>query len=545
MPSAGGPLNPRRASDTGRRIGAAVLGVVAACGIAAAAATTRVTYLAGGTVYVEAGKLEGLREGDTLRVIRDGVGIAGLRVTYLSSHRASCDTFAVVQAPRVGDDVRFEPHAPLPVARAGADSSGAAAASGDSPAAATAAVDTTRSRRGPRPYRGRVGLRYLSIQSSNGAGSVRQPALDLRFDGTGIAGILDLAADARSRRTSWIRSDGSVQNDGQARVYRLALGLHDEAGRYRITLGRQTSPALAAVSLFDGALLESAGQRWSAGLFSGTQPEPADLGLSTDILEYGGFAGLHSPPRATRRWRMDLGAVSSYAGGQPNRDFAFAQASLQDPRLSLSGTQEVDFNRGWKIALGEPSWSATSTFLLARVQVVEPFAVRGGFDNRRNVRLYRDRLTPETDFDDRYRQGAWGGASLELIRHLRFDGDYRVRGGADASHTWSGSMEAFRLGPVHALVRGRYSIYRSDPTESQLLTLSFGLDPIPGTHVETSGGTRTTTDRASGIEERIEWQSVDFDLALARRWYVNGSYERDQGGVDRTTQAYTGLSWRF
>ena len=34
----------------------------------------------------------------------------------------------------------------------------------------------------------------------------------------------------------------------------------------------------------------------------------------------------------------------------------------------------------------------------------------GGFDSRRSIRLYRDFVSPVTEFDDRYRRGSWIGA---------------------------------------------------------------------------------------------------------------------------------------
>ena len=36
-------------------------------------------------------------------------------------------------------------------------------------------------------------------------------------------------------------------------------------------------------------------------------------------------------------------------------------------------------------------------------------SLNAGWDSRRNVRLYRDLVSPATDFDDTYRQGYWGG----------------------------------------------------------------------------------------------------------------------------------------
>jgi hypothetical protein len=536
------------------RLVLAVLALALSPGLAPAA-ETKVSYLAGGSVYLEAGRLDGLGEGDTLTVLRDGVAIARLRVTYLSSRRASCDTLAVSLLPKIGDRVRF-----IARAAARADSLGAVAtrdslAAGDTAsgpggkassrlmAADSGAVVVRR----PPPLRGRIGAQYLSTSGTAGT-TFSQPALDLRIDGTNVAGTqVDLAADVRGRRSSWTGAGGQTSTDRQARVYRSTLSMHDASGRRRLTVGRQSAAALSPVSLFDGALAEIGGERWSAGAFSGAQPWPATLQPSRAIVEYGGFMGLRRRDGARRRWQVDLGGVSSYQLGQPNRDFIFTQGLYQDSRFTVSGTQEADIARGWKRALGEPSFALTSSFATARLQVTRRLAWRAGFDNRRNVRLYRDRLTPESDFDDRYRIGAWSGASLDAWRHLRLDGDYRTRGGAprDRSHTWSGSAEAYRVGPWNPRMRMRISQYRSDATTSDLVSLGLALEPWGGVRVEATGGTRSTTDVASGLDERVRWQDVDLDVALLRRWYLNGSWEQDRGGLESTRQGSVGLSWRF
>jgi hypothetical protein len=196
--------------------------------------------------------------------------------------------------------------------------------------------------------------------------------------------------------------------------------------------------------------------------------------------------------------------------------------------------------------VGQPPLSPTNTFLLSRFQITPTFSLRAGFDNRRNVRLYRDRFTPETEFDDRYRMGAWGGAGLDVAHHLRLDGDYRRHDGSSGpSDTWSGGLELYQLGPMHGLVRGRASRFQSPSSTSDLLSLALGFDPMVGSHLEASGGSRTTRDQLVGIEERVLWEGADLDVALGLRWYLVASYERDHSDLETLEQLQAGLSWRF
>lgn len=525
-----------------RRAGAAAILAIAAAGAgtpgavpaaradaAVETAFTRVRYLSGGSVYLEVGRLDGLAEGDTLQVIRGGQVIARLRAVFLASHRAACDTLAVVVAPRIGDPVRYaaRPIAAAPDPAEPADS-------------AVAAAVPPRARRSVPPIRGRIGARWLTLRG--GPANLSQPSLDLRLDGTGLgAAHLDVGADVRARRST--RGD---ETEDLTRVYRLSASLHDRNGRVRLTAGRQLSAQLASVSLFDGAMVEVGGARWSLGAFSGTQPEPVRMGFSGDILEHGGFLLLRTGPGAARSASVVLGGVHSTAAGGVNRSFGFAQAWYRDPRLSAWLTQEVDVNPAWKRALGDAAIQPTNTYSTARWEVVRGVILQGGWDGRRNVRLWRDRETPETQFDDRTRQGTWGGVVLEPARLVRLSADARgsrVLGGTNAA-SWSTGIESMRRLPAGGRARLRVSRYDDDLTRTELVAGSLGLDPVGAVHLEVGSGVRRTRAPAGGAEDRTSWTSADLDVVAGRRLLVNVSVEREEG-IDRVFQTWAGLSVRF
>ncbi len=495
-------------------------------------ATTKLSYLAGGSAYVDVGTADGLLPGDTLTVLRNGGAIAGLRVAFASTKRAACDTVWTRGAIAIGDDVRYAPHpAPAPPAPVVVDSTKHAAAR--KPAGQRARL------------RGRIGGHWLSVSTANGM--FKEPGVDLRLDGYDQAsGHVDLSLDLRSRRSSRSFSGLPVEVDELARVYRASMTVRSRNSHHQLTVGRQISPTLASISLFDGVLMQTGNDRHSFGAFSGTQPDPVRYSFSGDILESGLFAEWHQAPAAVRRWQVTLGGVTSQQAGQTNRDFLFTQANWVSRAVMTSFAQEIDYNRGWKRALGEPMLSPTSTFAMTRILATPWLAFTSGYDNRRSVRLYRDRLTPETQFDDAYRQGTWVGSDLELLQRIRLSGELRGTAAADHSHAWSTNAEINRLSRMHVALRGRMSRYQGQTVLSRLASGSVGLDPIPLSHLELSGGVRRTLVQPSTHEDSERWQSIDLDLSLGRRWYLNGGLERDYGGVaGETRQAQGGVSWRF
>ena len=61
-----------------------------------------------------------------------------------------------------------------------------------------------------------------------------------------------------------------------------------------------------------------------------------------------------------------------------------------------------------------------------------------------------------------------------------------------------------------------------------------------------AGGVRGTRIAPKTTFDNQNWESVDLDVTLGRRWYMNGGYERDYGGSSGSTeQVQGGLSWRF
>jgi hypothetical protein len=489
--------------------------------------------LTGASIYIGAGRADGLIEGQTVSVIRRDSIAATLRVAFLSSRQAACERIQGTADVVVGDLVRYLPATP--------------ATTGPTAGVATRTRTTRRRLSGPGIH-GRIGARYLVAQESPGGGGFNQPSVDLRFDGLGVAGTpLGLAVDVRTRRTTSSRSDGTSTVDGHTRLYQAALFWNQPGSGFRLAVGRQYLTAVTSVSLFDGGLIEVGGSHLTIGAFGGTEPTPANLGYSREVQDFGGYFQLHNARGSGSPWSVTTGGVGSYSSGKANREFAFLQTSVSTRALSIYGLQEVDYYRPWKVQQGEPAISPTSTYLSTSLRPVRWLALNVAYDNRRSVRLYRDAVDPATSFDDAYRKGVWSGISL-IGRRVRLSGDVRFSdGGSSGSATaYTGTFGLDRMTPLRLSFTGRATQYRNATLNGKILTGRLGADPWQSVHVDVNGGLRNEhVPLADPSHRNISWYGLDLDVSIARAWYLSLSGLRERAPDITTTQFYGSLSWRF
>jgi hypothetical protein len=497
---------------------------------------TTVTYLTGTSVYLEAGTRAGLMAGSRVDVVRADTTIAQLVVEFVSSTRSSCRIVKSTAMPVIGDSARFV----VTVARPAVVAGGSATAAPNAPPAPRA--------RSAGSLRGRVGARYFATEFVSAIStSVTQPALDARLDGEHLGGSpLGLSLDVRANRTRRASSSGSNQG-ADTRVYQAAVHLDGAIGPSRITLGRQFATALSPVGMFDGVAADYTWRHTGAGLFAGSQPDAVTSGYSNAIREYGAWFGLHNAPGESGIWSLTTGAIGSYARDAVNREFLYAQGLFVNRVLSLYASQEVDYNRGWKADAESTTTTPTATFATARVAIGPAFSLHAGYDNRRSVRLYRDFLSPEIEFDDSFRQGTWGGAQLSLGHLLAgFDTRASTGGSSGSSDSWTASAGLTRLTPLGVGVRLRATRYGGTLLEGELQSASLEIQPGGRFRLDVNGGMRKDVRTLAGTTPTtLRWIGADFDVGVGRQLYLTLSTYREHGLDGRMQQHFGSLSYRF
>jgi hypothetical protein len=491
--------------------------------------TAHVTYVSGSTIYVDAGTDDGLVVGSVIEVLREGQVVARLVVDTVTAKRASASIGDDPREIRPGDLVRFAAVAP-------------------EPAPATPAPEPQTARPAAAGIRGRVGLRYLRVTDRTGLGTdFSQPALDLRLLGTQVGGApIDFDVDFRPRRTYRTRVDGSSDDSSSDRLYSLYGAWRP--GPFRIAAGRQMSPALGPIALLDGFLGEYRKPRFATGIFAGTEPDPVDWGYDSSTRDVGVYAEGTSAPGATTRFWINGGAITSTTEGEINRDLVYLAGRLSRAGFHGYLLQQVDVNRGWRKEAEGDSLTPSGTYVALRWQASTAWALQAGYDDRRNVRLYRDFVTPATEFDDSHRQGYWGGVDWRPGAHWLVGADARSSDGGDAGTADSYSLRGGVVGltSLGLDVTARATHYTGPYLDGDLATLDLGLDLARRLRLGVHGGIRDeTANDLFGESTRVDWLGAEIDLLVFAHGLATVAWDRTTGGDEDNDQLYASLSYRF
>lgn len=488
-----------------------------------------VTYLTTSTAYLNAGREDGLRDSTLLSVFRKGRRIGSIRVAFLASHQASCSIVDTVQALAVGDSARYTP-APAARMKPVAMANSWSAAPRSRPAVT-----------------GTVGLEYFSVSGSGVR--LTQPGIDLRLFGGPAGSAWTTALDLRERRAITAAAGVPTSAATESRVYQALVRWQPPGSPYRAGVGRQFVEGVSALGLIDGLQVTRESPEWAVGGFVGTQPGVSDLQVSGDLRVLGAYVRRQGRPADGGTWALTAGVSGSYQGSafRTNREFLYLEARYFGPRVSGFLSQEVDYYRPWKRLAGASALSPTATFGLIRVEAARSWTIQGGVDERRNVRLFEDAVSPESTFDAAFRRGAWVGTTWQPGPHLLLDLDARASDGGAIGRTdsYTGALALERLGPLGAGVRVRTTRYLSPGRSGWLGAASAGIAPADRWRLSVNAGQRREDVTILTGPQVTRWLGVDFDVSVARAWFATVSFNRQQGAQQNADQLFALLSYHF
>lgn len=501
----------------------------------------RITFLTTASVYIDAGRAEGISEGGQVSVVRGGASVAELKVAFASTHQSSCQIVSKTGAIVVGDSVRFVPVATVP------DST--VAVTGPRPTGGVYATPKWSPRSSYGRLRGRVGLYYLTVQQQDTfGGRFSQPSGEIRLTGAGLGGTpVGVVADLRSRRLVQALPGSPSTTADQTRVYQALLFWQPLGSPLRLTTGRQYAPGITSIGLLDGASAELGLSQWDYGVFAGTQPDFVSFAFSSDIAQLGGYVRRHSRPESLAHWSVTAGASGSYFNGHTNREYLYAQGNYFTRNIAIYAVQEVDYYRAWRRINGQSMLSPTSTFANLQLQLSDALSVTAGVDNRRSVPLYRDVVNPATVFDDTFRRGVWAGAAARFASHFQVAVDARTNHDVTTgtANTYTLALAADRVSPLDVSLRSRSTRYTTLGRTGWLNALTLGLQPFGRGSVQLTSGWRTEQDTTASPTLNVRWFSLDTDVSLGRFLFLILSGYRERGGIEAHDLLYAGVNIRF
>jgi hypothetical protein len=383
---------------------------------------TTIKYVSAQTVYLDAGSEGGVQKGDSAEVWSDDQVIARLEVIYVAASSASARIIESTREPRIGDRVRLMTATP-----AAPDSTGIGTALTETPglgipisgglAEASAPGSATR-------IRGRIAAQILHQDDRETTNNdVTRPAVVLRSTVENLlANHLSLSVNLRARRI--IRRSAaspSTPSEWDNRIYEVALQYDNPASPMNFQLGRIASNQISGIGIFDGALVEYGLQSgWSAGMFGGTRPDLSTSKPNTEATTAGAYAAFESGSWTGHRVRGTLALVGRYHSGEIDEEFIYEQIYYGFSRkFFITQSAEIAINRGWRKTAEGSSWGLSNVLINASYSPMATLAFDFGYDNRKLVRTFETKDTPDSLFDDALRQGFRLGVSARLPLALR------------------------------------------------------------------------------------------------------------------------------
>ena len=496
----------------------------------------RVSYRTRETVFITAGRAEGLAVGDTVTVQRaDGTTLVSAVVVSVAQHTASARPLDPDQPVTAGLAVTFTPH---PAEMAVADSAGIAPPPDTAVALDSGyAVEPLPEARSP-PRRWSGGVHLEQDASSSGASS------ELRMQQTVAAMDLDApiapGVNVRVRSTTRWRSGASRTLVGTPALttipYQVEARIAPAGAAWSAVVGRFVPRAAIGLGYLDGAALDvRVAPAHRLGVVGGFVPRADRLRFSTDTKRAGAYWAFGTGAAL----EGSLSAAADWSGGARRRTEIAGQTSWRAAaavRLHAYGEVDLPVPDG-------PFTGAQLTTAYLGIQADLPLGFRGSLGGESHQAL--PLFDPDAPLDTMPLPGRLSGGTVTLGRTvggvaLDLSGGLMRREG-DASPTMRGSLTASR-GVFFAsamVMQGDLLDYRTAlvrimvPPRALPFTLSVGASVSES---RSAGG--VLTFRRYSVRPEIAWY-------LARGVFASAGGDIGTYAGQATTWLHAGVSYRF
>ncbi len=383
---------------------------------------TTVNYTSGNTVYVAAGREDGIQKGDTLLVFRGRKRIARLKVVYVAAHSASCKILEARTAIVPGLKVKFQPHRKSTTEPRRNTPPPAARVKSPPPSAKKRHRTPHSSKRGSVRIRGGLDLSFFRSAATVGSGfTYQRPAARFKFNIDRFWGGHRLVVYFRYYQIQRqnVRTGSIPAVDTRYRLYTAALERTQPEHRLQYLVGRITAYPVSGLGYLDGALVSVAvGAGLRLGAFGGTEPDWETFAFRATSPKFGAFIS-HEINRTAYRGTSALAYITSRTDGVENRTYLYARSNWSIARSwYVASSFEIDINRDWRREKSGQTFSFSNLFLMLQYRLIGGHSISLSYDTRRNYWTYFYRTLSDSLFDTRLRQGLRLSLSARLPGHI-------------------------------------------------------------------------------------------------------------------------------
>ncbi|MCA9732435.1 MAG: hypothetical protein H6696_13120 [Deferribacteres bacterium] len=497
-----------------------------------------VKYISIESVYIDAGRDDGLAAGDTVQVVRDNQIVAYVVIKNIAKNSASCQVIRSVINIKTGDKINL-PHA-RPV---------------ESLTIHTTAEENQQkvSRHVRSMDRANRVRGYISTQNSIQIDDTGRNLTSMQPGFSGILRVENLfnsGIDFRMRQRSRYhkRSSGydALDRDSawQNRFFEFSFSQTDHDADWQYGIGRVFSPHIRGIGYIDGAhISRRVSERVRLGVAAGADPDEQTLNVNGSRNKFGAFATVEAGSYENKRLASTMAYAGSYDTGTVNREFLYLQNNFYwAKRLSLYQNVEVDFNRGWRKDAAGTAVSFSNFYLSANMKVWRFISMYFSYDARKNVRTIQTMHTPDSLFDDALRTGLSSG--------FVFAPGSRMRGGINASMRFpDNGMAGIISGSAYYSIRHfprrgqsmavRFSYFNTQFTNAFRPTLNYRIPLLHRLFLNLNTGSYIY--QTASFVTTSYYYEVQADYSFWQRYYFSTNYRQYLDSILQSKQIYVEL----
>ena len=357
-----------------------------------------VSYVNSQNIYVKFENTSGIKVGDTLFIVQNGIKVPALRVKNLSS-------ISVIGTPlntiTFSESTVLEAHI-NPEIKPVEKNEVSKYATSVNDIAIHAAIKEKKAKESRERFDGRVSINSYSNFSDS------YPTIErLRYNlslNAGNIGNSNLSAETNISFTHQLNQPIVLNNS--LKVYSLALK-YDLSKTSTINFGRKIYTNMANIGAVDGFEFEKVSHDFTFGALVGSRPDFLDYSFNPNLLQYGAFVS-HSTNNEIGNMQTSLAFFNQMNNFKTDRRFAYLQhTNSLLKNLNFFGSLEFDLY-GMANNQLTSTFNLTSTYISLRYRPAKKLSLSLSYDARKNIYYFESFKLNKLDsiYDKETRQGA-------------------------------------------------------------------------------------------------------------------------------------------